>query len=692
MLSALTRRLAGDSLLCTAGIVASYPLLFIAALTANPWAFGLVALAGYLAEGLASRAAPFVVTMLNKVHMGVTIRFILRELALLMLLALQGETDAVALLALASGFAALHGLRAVFATLSLYVTVRRRMPAVTRNVDLSALNISDGPPAWLSAPQALVILFLDAATVGGALTGLYPVAVAGLAVTLLGAAAAVTIMAWHAYRARPLGDRERVLALVNEKIREHRPEVVLYFSGGRDSTYQVNMWLSTVERLERRAVVLMRERALMPLLGRTSTPVVCVPGGADLMNFELPDLRVALYVSNVGKNIHLLRVPGVKHVFIGHGDSDKQASFNPFSKVYDEVWVAGPAGRDRYRRAQVGVPDSKIVEVGRPQLSPVRTAPVAGTVGPMPTVMYAPTWEGWTEDLHHTSVAAMGVDIVATLLAYAPEIRLLYKPHPLTGVRDPATLRAHERIVAMIEKAAAERRAGGTGARSAAAGAGAEDTGTASREASLLLTELDRKIAGLPGAGSGPGDEARTAREAGLADPAAAAHRLAEWDNLQRQWNEVYWDSEGWWRHRVVTGSRPTLYDCFNQADLLITDISSVVADFVASQKPYVVTNVSGFSDEHFRAEYPSASAAYLLNGDCSELSTILTNIREGSDAMATRRRELKAYLLGPDRPEAAIRFNAAVNRLCDSDGASPEEPDPDGRPHAAAPAATSIC
>jgi hypothetical protein len=33
----------------------------------------------------------------------------------------------------------------------------------------------------------------------------------------------------------------------------------------------------------------------------------------------------------------------MKHVFIGHGDSDKQASFNPFSRVYDEVWVAGAA-------------------------------------------------------------------------------------------------------------------------------------------------------------------------------------------------------------------------------------------------------------------------------------------------------------------------------------------------------------
>ena len=90
------------------------------------------------------------------------------------------------------------------------------------------------------------------------------------------------------------------------------------------------------------------------------------------MNMDLSMVRVALYAANVGKNIHLLRVPTMKHVFIGHGDSDKAASVNPFSKAYDEVWVAGRAGRDRYAIADVGVRDEDIVEVGRPQLAPIR--------------------------------------------------------------------------------------------------------------------------------------------------------------------------------------------------------------------------------------------------------------------------------------------------------------------------------
>ncbi|MFG2471009.1 hypothetical protein ACGFXB_36900 [Streptomyces canus] len=59
-----------------------------------------------------------------------------------------------------------------------------------------------------------------------------------------------------------------------------------------------------------------------------------------------------------------------------------RASSNRVSKVYDEIWVAGRAGRDRYRRVRHAISDNAIVEVGRPQLAPVRphTEHIAGPV------------------------------------------------------------------------------------------------------------------------------------------------------------------------------------------------------------------------------------------------------------------------------------------------------------------------
>jgi CDP-glycerol glycerophosphotransferase (TagB/SpsB family) len=115
----------------------------------------------------------------------------------------------------------------------------------------------------------------------------------------------------------------------------------------------------------------------------------------------------------------------------------------------------------------------------------------------------------------------------------------------------------------------------------------------------------------------------------------------------------------------VVTGTIPHLYDCFNRADVLITDISSVVADFIASGKPYVVTNGANLRDEDFRRVNPSASAAYLVDRDCTSLEDILSAVAtEGPDPMAERRDDLKHHLLGPDSPDAMTRFTQAVDAL----------------------------
>ena len=93
----------------------------------------------------------------------------------------------------------------------------------------------------------------------------------------------------------------------------------------------------------------------------------------------------------------MLREPGTKHVFVGHGDSDKQASVNPYSKVYDEVWVAGLAGRERYARAGVGVLDRDIVEIGRPQLAGVHTfGAESASTARSPCSTPPPGRVGWT--------------------------------------------------------------------------------------------------------------------------------------------------------------------------------------------------------------------------------------------------------------------------------------------------------
>jgi hypothetical protein len=618
-------------------LVLSYPATVVAALWPSTWAFAATAGIAYVADATASREEESLTERLAQVNAGVTVRFLLRELALLLLLIREGHAGGTGFAILALGLLGLHGLRGAYSALTLYVIRRRRLPAVTRGMDLSELRIPDAPHPVLTTRHARTMLHLDVPVLAGALFGVWA-GVGGLAVAYALGLVAAGLMVRHALRNRHLSDENRVFEVVNRRLAELRPEVALYFSGSPDSAYQANMWLSTMDDLDHRAVIILRERAMVPLLGRTRTPVLCVPKAMDMVRLDLSTLRCALYPANVGKNLHMLRMSGIRSAFINHGDSDKPASFNPFARAYDEVWVAGPAGRDRYLTMRTGVRDEDIVEVGRPQLAPIDTS--GDTPDPMFTVLYAPTWEGWSDDLAHSSVATMGPAIVRALLDHAPQIRVLYKSHPLTGTRDPRATERHHEIVAMIERANASRPAGG-----------AEHTDR--------LKALTRRLDALAGDETA-GDEAQISRDT------AGVTSSGDRRETEDAWTQTYWQAGGPLRHRVITGPRPHVYDCFNHADLLLTDISSVAGDFVVTGKPYAVTNVKGLDTEEFRRLFPTAAvAAYLVGPDCAELPGIVAQAQSGGpDPMAGPRRELRNHLLGPDELDAGKRFGAAVTAL----------------------------
>ena len=662
-------------LACAAVLLASYPLLLVAALlptgTAGRlpgcWLFVTVAIVSYLAELWARRVVPDLMNTLNWVQVGVQLRWAFRELALIVLLA-RVLSPSSALVAFAGGLMVLHAVRAIYSALAIYVTQCRTLPVMTRNVDLAALRIPDAPPPWLVRNDVQKLLYLDTVPVAGglaaALTANFTWGFAGISLGLAVSAIPCVILAVFARRNGHLNNAARVLSAVHKQITAHRPEIVVFLSGSRHATYQVNMWLSNLAQLQRPTLIILGQRYLVPLLGRTSLPVVCIPETVDLMNFRLPSVRVALFPSNTAQNIVQLRIPRVGTAFIGHGDSDKAASVNPFTKAYDQVWVAGEAGRNRYLRAQVGVRDEDIVEIGRPQLTGIRTADECAA-NRMFTVLYAPTWEGWTDS--EISFKLMGLRIVQALIDHTPQVRVLYKPHPLTGTRDPGAAAVHEEIVALIDRTnEAHRRAGSW---SAEAAAGEADRRRAAAELSRIgaqmaeMTQEGGATSGSWGSWVRPGrDDASLSRDSG---PRVADD--TEWVRLNDAWHATYWSSQDWWQHRVITGPLPTLYECFNRADLLISDISSVVSDFIASGKPYVVTNPGGLDEDDFRQKYPTAAAAYLLDLECAALSDILGEVAApGDDGLKEARRELRRYLLGPDNLDAQTRFADAVDALAE--------------------------
>jgi hypothetical protein len=325
--------------------------------------------------------------------------------------------------------------------------------------------------------------------------------------------------------------------------------------------------------MDRRAIIVVRERSNIAPLAETRLPVIHAPETRDVERMVLPSVRLALYPANAGRNVHLLREPAIKHVFLNHGDSDKATSANPVSRVYDEVWVAGEAAIDRYQAAGIDIPRTRFAVVGRPQVEGLPVGPPARN-GP-PRVLYAPTWEGVYEELNYSSLETAGEIIVETILRECPRVALIFKPHPATGSWRPGMRAARQRI---------ER---------------------------LLL------------------------------------------------------ESPGADRHQVADRSGLTLNDCFTLADVLIADVSSVVTDFLHTERPIITSNPAALTEDEYRAMFPTHQGAYILGPDFLAVGA-LVELALGEDPLATTRRRSKRYVLG-HIPQGPVRaFSENVDRMCD--------------------------
>jgi CDP-glycerol glycerophosphotransferase (TagB/SpsB family) len=603
------------------GAVSAYLGLLLSAAADLPGIYLVLLVTAVLLDVYLDSRESWLRSLLKAAQFSLSLRGVLLTLSLALLMVRHfdawgdGHVVGVVLVAIALPLS-----RSVYLGVMGILRSRTSRPLATRNIDLGELADPPPPPRWLTNRIERRIVLFGAIPVAAGAVGVVADTAAPFVVVALGyvliLATATVYLGTRLLRSMRLPGHVVWERKTLRRIRDLHPQVVLYFSGPGDSTYQINMWLETLEQLPYRTVVLLREWHALEGLAPTTLPVACIPDGVSVMQAGLFSARVALYPANTSKNLHLLREPGIKHVFIGHGDSDKVSSINPFTRVYDEVWVAGRAGRDRWSRAGVGVRDDAIVEVGRPQLDGVR--PVDAAPSPdLLTVLYAPTWEGWNDDTFFTSITQMGPILVRALLDMGPAIRVIYKPHPFTGTRDPKVLRSHEQIVAMLA---------------------ATNSSPSVLPDDAALTELTSEL-----------------ERADLS--------VAESRQLSAAWATRYWEVLGRARHVVVDGPRPTLYDCFDHADLLVADVSSVVSDFLATGKPYVCANLQGLAEDDFRRENPTAGAAYLLGADCRELAEIVGLVR-GADPREPDRATLREYLLGPDSPPSIARWEAAIAAL----------------------------
>lgn len=604
---------------------------------------------GLLAEGALHRWQPGQVSLLAKVRADVMVRRVTCDFLLIVgLLRLAGQHQETAYLPLVIGLLLFYALHFAGHATAIRVRGTRTMPLLTRNIDASALRITPAPPSLLMRRHGpRLLLFGLPATAGLLVTAACDereFAATGIALSIALAALSLAELVWCLVRRRPASSDE-VLDWFDGWLADYRPTVGMYFSGGASSAYQANMWLDSLAELDGRPVIVLRERFMMQRIGATDIPIVCIPKVSQLLRLEQSALKLLIHPANSGKTSQILRIPSIKHAFVNHGESDKLSSCNPYAKAYDEVWVAGPAARERYALADVGIEDRDVVEIGRPQLAPI--APYAGPpAGAYTTVLYAPTWEGWDGNPGNTSVVLAGENIVRELLA-DPGVRLLYKPHPMTGSVDPRAGAANARIQALIQEANRNRTGPHPGPQAAA------ELARCTAELDTLTSSSFRKGA----------DDA----ERMLLQSTPGAGRAAAVTAATAAWEAAHWASLPAGEHQIITTPRPALYACFNEADLLISDVSSVVTDYLAGEKPYAVANTSDLPEEVFREVFPTVRAATILTPDASGVTALLDSVRRpGNDELAEARAGLKLQLLGPSDPPSQARFGGAVLDLCE--------------------------
>jgi hypothetical protein len=109
------------------------------------------------------------------------------------------------------------------------------------------------------------------------------------------------------------------------------------------------------------------------------------------------------------------------------------------------------------------------------------------------------------------------------------------------------------------------------------------------------------------------------------------------------------------------------LVEAFNGCDAMVSDISGVVVDFMASEKPfamYAAQHGGPDAEAPFRAAHPTAVSAYVIDRDLVQLDAALDAMLGPDPLAAVRPSRADHYLGGPDRAEPAARFVALVREL----------------------------
>lgn len=232
--------------------------------------------------------------------------------------------------------------------------------------------------------------------------------------------------------------------------------MAVYFADSDVNIYQMRQWYAPLRELSKTYPVLVLARSAegaQVLIEESGLEVAYVRRVTDLERMiASQQLDVVLYVNQNTRNFQMMRYGDRWHVFINHGESDKMYMTSNQYKTYDYAFVAGDAARARLSKALWGYDvEASTFAIGRPQTDHLSGEPPYAP-DDRTVVFYAPTWEGDRPAAHYGSVVSHGELLVRSLLATGRH-RVVYRPHPRSGVENRAFGAANQRIIDAIAEA-----------------------------------------------------------------------------------------------------------------------------------------------------------------------------------------------------------------------------------------------
>lgn len=213
------------------------------------------------------------------------------------------------------------------------------------------------------------------------------------------------------------------------------------FGEKSDSLYWLNDWLSIFLEFNVQFLVVLRSEELQSWIFENYPDVnsVTINGFQQVVELHKATINtsLALYPINSMHNHLFVRLTKLRHVFIGHGDSDKLSSANKVLRMFDEVWCSGQAQVDRFLNQDFNCSSLRLRKVGRPGLKKLLSVREK-TVKEQRKFLYLPTWEGSDERWDYSSISNLENIVDAVLADGKASIGI--RLHPFIGRRSKALL------------------------------------------------------------------------------------------------------------------------------------------------------------------------------------------------------------------------------------------------------------